>query len=190
MTDPQLADVFAQMLARLDVLIAKSGSGIIAPPQNYIWSQRAETTAWEALTATLAQTPAPNERWIINRMTMHGVCAANPALAQSPVAGLFLVQAGTEVESEGEGQSAVGWNIRSRGIPLPSGVVVNSTFIASSATYAYVISLTQSTPLVISPGQTLRGVLSCNPGTLQPGPGSGSWGFLTAMGAIERTGLQ
>lgn len=179
----------AQILARLDAMAAVILRGDPAP-QSYTWSARDEAAGDEALTVTLAATPAPGERWIISRLTLHGICAVSPINAQSPITGLFLVPVGTEEETLSDGQSVIGWNIKARGIPLPAGVVVNVTFIPSSNTYAYVLSLTQSSALVLTSGQTLRGVVSCNPGTLVPGPGAGSWGVLTAMGEIHRQGAR
>lgn len=188
------AQVQGAMLARLDSLVAlaRNGAGgaggATTPRQTYIWTARDETVGDEALTVTLPATPGAGERWIISRLTLHGVCAVTPINSQSPITGLFLVPVGTIEESLADGQGTVGWNIAARGIPLPAGVVVNATFIPTSNTYAYVISLTQSSPLILTAGQTLRGVISCNPGTLTPGPGAGSWGVLTAMGEIVRPG--
>lgn len=175
----------ARFLGALETAIARSVERALAgagTPDDLRLSAYARTTDWEALTVTLRGPVAP-EYWEVSRLTLHGVTATNPSTAQSPIAGLFLVPEGAVIESLADGQSLVGWNIESRGIPLPAGVVNNYTTVAAATvSYAYVISLTQSTPIIIRPGETLRGMVSVNPGTAQPGPGAGSWGILTAMG--------
>lgn len=158
---------------------------------DFIYMATGLTAGWEALTVTIGNQPLPGREWIVSRLTMHGEAMNNPQLAQSPISGLFLVPYGTVIETLADGQAAagsVGWNVASRGIPLPAGVVVNSTLIPlATPRYAYTLSLTQSNPIVVPAGMTLRAVLSCNPGTLQPGPGAGSWGNLTAMGFQRAT---
>lgn len=158
---------------------------------DFIMTASGRTTGWEALTVTLGNQPLPGEEWIVSRLTLHGAVATNPLLAQSPISGLFLVPYGAPIETLAQGDDtagSIGWNIESRGIPLPAGVVINSTLIPiAPISYAYCISLTQSSPIIVSAGQTLRAVLSCNPGTPQPGPGANSWGVLTAMGFRRRT---
>lgn len=177
----------AILLGALGTLFDENFKRLGANEDQLIQTAYQQTTADETLTVTLNGGPLAGEVWIIPRLTMHGVCSVNPSTAQSPISGLFMVQFGTEVESLTDAQSVAGWNIRSRGIPLPSGVVVNVTTIPGPpVSFAYCISLTQSTPLIVTPGQTLRGVLSSNPGTPIPGPGAGSWGVLTAIGTVRK----
>ena len=185
-------EVQAAMLARLDALVqlaaAAPAQPLTAYGQNAIFSARGETTDWEALTVTLPNTPGANgEHWVISRLTMYGVCAASPSATQPPITGLFLVPVGTPKESLDAGQSVIGWDVVSRGIPLASAIVIAATTIPGPpASFAYLLSLTVSSPLIVGAGQTLRGVVSCNPGTPQPGPGAGSWGVLVAMGEVHR----
>jgi hypothetical protein len=138
---------------------------------------------WEPLTVDLPIAPQSDERWIVHRVTLHGEAAVNPQSAQSPCSGIFLVSPGTRPESLADGQA--GWSVEARGVPMPSGIVINYSFLPSSGRYAYVISLTQSNPQPIDPDTTIRAVLSCNPGSAQPGPGGGSFGILTVMGYRE-----
>lgn len=145
---------------------------------------RGVTVGDEALTVDLQSGPLTDERWLVHRVTLQGECAANPQNAQSPISGIFLVQPGTVVESLADGQA--GWNVESRGMAMPAGVVVNYTFIPSTGRYAFVISLTQSSPQPIDSDTIVRAVLSCNPGTAVPGPGAGSWGMLTVQGYREQ----
>lgn len=183
-----LATLFARFLAAQETLFHRflgPSNGADENPLQLV--ARKTTAAWEPLTVTFENTPQSGQVWVITRLTLHGVCAVNPPNSQSPITGLFMVQSGTPEETLAEAQGAAGWNIVSRGVPLPAGVVVGVTPIpgALGNSYAYQISLTQSSPLILFPGQTLRGVINCNPATAQPGPGAGSFGILTAMGSIH-----
>lgn len=185
--DKTVAAQQAVLLGAMGALFDEQFRRLNVSEDQLILTANVYTAADEPLTVTLNQTPQNGDTWIISRLTMHGCCAVTPAVSQSPISGLFLVQFGEEAESLSAAQSIAGWNIRSRGIPLPSGVVVNITTIPGPpVSFAYCYSLTQSTPLIIAPGQTLRGVLNCNPGTPAPGPGAGSWAVLTAMGVLRR----
>lgn len=189
----------AQQFAALQTLLEEFGHQFLGPSSDehtLLLDVIDRTVAGEALTVTISDTPPNGEVWIISRLTLQGICTvAPPTNAQSPVTGLFLVPYGAPIETLAQGQGAgggatgEGWNVESRGIALPAGVIVASTTIDQGGGvfhYAFNLSLTQSTPLLISPGQTLRAVVSCNPGTATPGPGAASWGRLIAMGVRHR----
>lgn len=138
---------------------------------------RADTVGWEALTATLLEGPTPGEHWIVHELTAWGILTANPPASgtlRPPLAGLFLVPLGTPPESLAAGQAAPGFDIQSRGLPL--SVDADVTALAAGSGYVFHIHYSGdlAIPLILQAGLTVRGVVTCNPGTATPGPGVGS----------------
>ncbi|OFW99443.1 MAG: hypothetical protein A3E78_04275 [Alphaproteobacteria bacterium RIFCSPHIGHO2_12_FULL_63_12] len=177
-----LADVLARHLASMEALLSRGG---VAEMQLRLIARNV-TAGWEPLNVTFDATPLPDTVWVIDRLTLHGMCAVNPPNSAAPITGLFMIQRGATEDTLAIASGVTGWAIDARGVPLPAGVVVAYTLIPGAG-YAYQISLTQSSPLKVYPGETLRAIINCNPTTAQPGPGAGSFGILTAMGSVRPT---
>lgn len=197
--DPVSLDDIAALLARqtavIEAMLSRIGANTTPVTDESQLRARGywTVTGWEPLVVDLQAPPTPNEDevWSISRVTVWGECAVNPPNAQTPVLGLFLIPLALPAETLADANNAArGWNPATRGVPLPAGVVANVTPLPSGI-YAYSISLTQSTPIPVNPGETLRAVISCNPGTAQPGPGVtaggiASWGELIVMGTRRK----
>ncbi|MGH7465932.1 MAG: hypothetical protein ACREK1_12200 [Longimicrobiales bacterium] len=126
----------------------------------------------EPLFVDLPYGPSPQELWICSLASASGraqsrVPVSLPSLA--PLSGIFMVRAGTSVESLAQAQDAA-WSYLpdSRGQALPCDMdvcaLLDSTF--GWAMYA------RMSPLIIPEGWTLRAVLNCAPGGPAPGPGA------------------
>lgn len=122
----------------------------------------------------LAIAAIAGQHWVLDNAIATGfISTAIPPAGQllSPIAGLFLVEQGRiPVENLAAAQTNPGWDIRSRGIPLP----VIASIVPLASGWAYAIYYNGMIGRTVPEGWTLRGVISCNPGTPSPGPGAGS----------------
>jgi hypothetical protein len=144
-----------------------------------------QTTGFEPLVIDLGRAPKPGEHWILDSVTCSGLLATSAPPSGpniSPVSGLFLIPQNTLPEVLADAQTAPGFDLRARGIPLP----VSAQIVAlGPGGYGFVLFYMGVSGRTIPTGWTVRAIVNCNPGSLTPGPGPNSSGELVAIVAPE-----
>lgn len=138
------------------------------------------TSAWETLICDLAQ---PNDglsndkHWAIKWITFLGIMTGQ-APAAAPISGLFACPKGTPKETLAQAQAGIFFDARQ--IPIPTDNPSMSAPLVPGQGNILQLAVVFDEPYIVPSGYFLRVIVSCAPGTAQPGPGPGSSGRLRA----------